>query len=158
MDSLQKDASNKLSDFIKTSEKYSELTRKGSDIDIYILPAKNGVEARLIDLYSENFIKNKDGTIFSAMIDDNSLLCSFADKIISMYEKVKNNIVERPEPIMADYIHGNTDVAKINPKIRDAEWFYNYYLKLGTRRTDAAIMAFDSHIATVNNSGYDGIF
>ena len=158
MNWLQKGISNRLSRSIEYCDKYAELTKEGADIDIYMLPVKKGVEVRLVDLYSENFIKNQDGNIFKMLVDEYGSFEKAADKIIDMYEKVTKGIVKRPEENFEDYIKGNTDVARLNPKEHDIEWLIKSEMQDGATKAAAEEFAYESHISTVREYNKDGEF
>ena len=158
MDWEQKSVCYKLKDAIKFSDRYSKLTDGGADVDIYMLPVMEGVEVRLVDLYSENFIKHKNGKIFRTVLDENDSLDKVAGKILNMYENIKNGIIKRPNGTFDDYIKGNTDVARINPEAHEAEWFIKFDMNGGATRAEAEKFAYEDHMNTVREYNKDDEF
>ena len=163
MDWQQRGASERLYDTIKYSDKYSELTERNKGIDIYILPKKNDLEIRLMDLYSGNFIRNKKGKILNTIMNvwPNDGYEKATDRTLNLFEKVTKDEISKPDEDMSDFISGNTDISKINPRKAKRDIAYikreikNLMEDLDASREDAEDIAYDSFINEYND---DGVF
>ncbi len=159
MDWQQRGASERLARTIEYTDKYNELTEQGSDIDIYILPKKNDLEIRLMDVYSGNFIKNKKGKMLNTVMNVwmNDGYEKATDRTLNLYEKVVEGKISRPD---GDFISEDSDMYKINP--RKAKKDISHIKKstkelmedLEISKDEAKEIVFDSYISTNNDVSF----
>lgn len=151
----QRGASERLVQTIEYTDKYSDLKEDGKDIDIYILPKKNDLEIRFMDLYSGNFIRNKKGKILNTVMNVwvNDGYERATERTLNLYEKVINGEIARPDGY---FVNGDSDISKINPRKAQKDIscikreVRELMQDLDMGRDEAEETAFDSYINDYN--------
>ena len=149
---------------IKYNDKYSQLTsdiKAGEDIDIYILPRiGRGIEIRFMDPYSGYFVR-KDKLMIKENLFTvlNSRVEEVTDKIVDLYEKIKNGTIARPKEDIHKFIREETELDRINPaKKGDLSESIEEYKKLGYSENKARRQAFEVYKSLYHIDNRDADF
>ena len=163
MNRNQRCISDRLFNSIKYDNKYSKLTsnvRAGEDLDIYMLPKGKGIEIRFMDPYSGNFVR-KDNVIvrenlFSVISER---VESVTDKVVSLYEQIKNGVIPRPKENISKFIKGETELDAINPaKKEDLYEPIQEFKRCGFSQKEAEEQAFDQYTNLYHMDNKDADF
>ena len=131
---------------------------------IYILPKKNDLEIRFMDLCSGNFIRNKKGKILNTVMHVwmNDGYEKATDRILNLYDKIAKGKISRPDINISDFINGNTDISNINPKKAKRDTAYikreikELMKDLDISRENAEELVYGNYLLEKDN--VDGIF
>ncbi len=161
MNRNQRAISDRLFNTIKYSEKYSKISN--GNLDIYMLPGKhsNEVEVRIMDPFSGNFIRNKDGKILKESLWGrvSEKVEAVTDKIIESYKKVLDGVIGRPKENIQNMVSGKTEMARVNPaKHDDLYEGIESWKKLGYSEEDAQVQAFEEYKSLYHVDNKDADF
>ena len=159
----QKSASDKFSENLKNNPKYKGMEQYG-DIDVYILPAekKTEVQVRLMDPYSGNFIKGKNGKIICYTVsssDYKDKMKKISRRVAKAMGKVIKGKLPRPNANPESIQKGTTAMAKIRPdKYKSFDKDVQEFQKAGLKLKDALNLALSSFMAIYHTDNEDAKF
>lgn len=163
MNRNQRCISDRLFNSIKYDNKYSKLTsnvRAGEDLDIYMLPKGKGIEIRFMDPYSGNFVREDNVIVRENLLSVLSdRVESATDKIVDLFEKIKNGVIKRPKENISKFVNEETDMHRVNPaKAEDLSEAISEYRNIGYSQEDAEVQAFEEYKSLYHIDNKDADF